>query len=193
MSSFCRNSAALGASPDIFVNGTIGLGWIKTIYGDAKQSIYSYNSSLERRSDGPIVLCNEFEQYGGFTFATGPEKPNTDRQVSIFAASQGLEFYIPVEFGVPNFILRLSNLMQGSCNRDVPLGQGDSGEVTNGWRRFYFPLSSFECNGEVRVEDLNRVQWEARGSGMNAVCVKDIRLVLQGQGQQVAAAEGRRR
>ena len=101
--------------------------------------------------------------------------------VRTFAASQGLEFYIPANSRAPDFIVRLGNVMHGSCRRDLSLGQGDTGEISNGWRKIYFPLSSFECTGNISLESVNRVLWESRGSGMTDICVKNIRLVLKDQ------------
>ena len=50
--------AALGADPDIFVNGEMGLGWQKTVYGDELRAMYTYNSSIIKFSDGSAALCN---------------------------------------------------------------------------------------------------------------------------------------
>jgi len=64
---------------------------------------------------------------------------------------------------------------------------GATQESTNGWTRFYFPLSSFDCTGSVKISDLNRVQWENRGPGRSKMCVKNIRIVPQDETSSATA------
>jgi len=47
----------MGAEDNIFVDGTIGLGWKKTVYGDANRAMYTYNPSIEKFDDGSVGLC----------------------------------------------------------------------------------------------------------------------------------------
>jgi hypothetical protein len=56
---------------------------------------------------------------------------------------------------------------------------GATQDSAGGWTRFYFPLDSFDCSGAIKAGDLNRVQWETQGGAAAALCVKDVRLVMQ--------------
>jgi hypothetical protein len=48
----------------------------------------------------------------------------------------------------------------------------------------------FDCTGAIKVQDLNRVQWENQNSGKVSVCVKDVRLIPQDEA--AVASAGRR-
>lgn len=145
-------------------------------------SMFTYDSSLFELEDGSIALCNEFDQYGGFSFTA--MKP-----ISTFAVSKGLEFFVKTDNNsVPDMVVRLSNQIEGACMKDLKLEDGKTADSTQGgWVRYFFPISSFECTGPVSVNDVDRVQWESRGQGKTSLCVKDIRLVPQDQSTFAAA------
>lgn len=50
-------AAAMGASTSVFVEGELGLGWKKTVYGDQKRAMYTYDSSVVEFSDNSAALC----------------------------------------------------------------------------------------------------------------------------------------
>lgn len=152
------------------------MGWSKVIYGDKPMARNTYESSLFELEDGSIALCTELEQYGGFQFnAIGP--------ISTFAVSKGVEFWVKTEDNsTPDMEFTVENQKKGSCTKgDLTFEDGRT-EETKGddWRRYYFPLSSFECTGEVSVSDLDRVRWESLRQG-TSLCVKDVRMVPQDQ------------
>lgn len=48
----------MAAGPAVFVDGEPGLGWEKTVYGDALRSMYTYNSSVVSFAGGEEkALC----------------------------------------------------------------------------------------------------------------------------------------
>jgi hypothetical protein len=53
----------MGASLDVFTNGDLGIGWAKSVYGDAKKAMYSYDNSLQKFDDGSTALCNSERLY----------------------------------------------------------------------------------------------------------------------------------
>lgn len=179
-----QKDLALGADPNIFMGGNIGIGWMKSIYLDSNQAMYTYNSSLVNFSDGSVAICDTYTQYGGFDFHTGPAKPT----VSTFAVSKAVEFWALTGDGTPDMAFRVANLMEGSCQNDVHLSNGVTGDTQGQWSRFYFDLSKFGCTGKITIQDLNRVQWENRGSSNVSLCVNDIRLVPADQQSAVASA-----
>lgn len=119
-----------------------------------------------------------------FDFHTGPAKPT----VSTFAVSKAVEFWALTGDGTPDMAFRVANLMEGSCQNDVHLSNGVTGDTQGQWSRFYFDLSKFGCTGKITIQDLNRVQWENRGSSNVSLCVNDIRLVPADQQSAVASA-----
>jgi hypothetical protein len=168
-----NNILAAGADPNVFMDGNIGIGWIKTIYGDANRAMYTYNPSLKNFSDGSVALCDSYQQYGGFDFHTGPDKS----QVLTFSESKAVEFWSLTSDGVPDVAFRVANLMKGSCKNDIHLKDGVTGDTNGQWSRFYFSLSAFDCTGTVTIGDLNRIQWENRSNSNVSLCIKNIRLL----------------
>lgn len=166
---------ALGASPDIFVDGDIGIGWAKVIYGDTLMARSTYNSSLFELENGSVALCTELELFGGFSF-------NVIKPVSTFTVSKGVEFWARTEDNsVPDMNFKIEDQMKGPCTNSLTLEDGKTEDTqSGGWVRYYFPISSFQCTGDVKVNDLDRVRWESRREGTQ-ICVKDVRLVPQDQ------------
>jgi hypothetical protein len=138
-------------------------------------SISTFNSSLFKLEDGSVALCNVFQQYGGFAF-------KAIHKISTFEVSKGVEFYVKTDDNsVPDMNFLVENQMKGPCTKQLTLQDGKTEEVqSGGWTRYYFPISAFECTGEVGVGDLDRVRWESRSQGTK-ICVKDVRLVPQDQ------------
>jgi hypothetical protein len=60
----------------------------------------------------------------------------------------------------------------------------------NGWTRFYFPVSEFQCSGAIGPADITRVQWENKGAGQAGICVRDVRVVLRGEAPVVSSDGG---
>lgn len=61
------SGAASGAAKDVFMGGKIGIGWAKTVYGDKKRAMYTYDPSVSAFDDGSVALCTEIQQYGKFS------------------------------------------------------------------------------------------------------------------------------
>ena len=146
-------------------------------------STSTFESSLFELEDGSIALCNEFDQYGGFSF-------NAMKKVSTFAVSKGLEFWVKTDDNlVPDMVVKLVNQVKGPCMEALSLEDGKT-EVTQvgGWVKYDFPISSFECTAPVSVDDVDRIEWQVRGQGKTQLCIKDIRLIPQDQPTTVAVA-----
>ncbi|EFN57617.1 hypothetical protein CHLNCDRAFT_142704 [Chlorella variabilis] len=163
-----------GASRDIFHGGVIGVGWRKTIYGDDKAAMYSYESSLESLPEGAVA------RWGGFDF-------NADaRDTTVFNGASAVEFWAKSPNGIPDgFVFRASDISQGAC-KEYRLEEGATLDTANGWTRFSFPISDFECGQGM----LNRIQWENKSESKQSICVKDVRIIAE-EASAVAAA-GRR-
>ncbi|KAI3438388.1 hypothetical protein D9Q98_000820 [Chlorella vulgaris] len=175
-----------GAGTDVFVDGTIGLGWTKTIYGDDLQAMYSYAPSLTTFPDGDVALCTTVAQYGGFDFHTD------DPDCTVFDGAQAVEFWVRSAGGIPDgIIFRLGDIMKGGCAKEFDLKSHATQDVEDGWARLLFPTADFECNQAVLLSDVNRLQFENRSPGKRSICVKDVRIISQGATPSVAAA-GRR-
>eukprot|EP00887_Chlorella_sp_A99_P004756 scaffold4.g4756.t1 len=127
----------LGADEKVFVGGDIGLGWKKALCLPGRKAMHSAN-------------------------------------ISLFAAAKGVEFWAKGGDGgaAPALTFRLANLMRGSCRREFEMvgGQGcgrgrtavpathATNDTEGGYARYYFPVSDFECSGDIRPADINRLQ-----------------------------------
>ncbi|KAL4859717.1 5'-3' exoribonuclease 2 [Chlorella vulgaris] len=149
-----------GAGTDVFVDGNIGLGWTKTIYGDDLQAMYSYAPSLTTFPDGDVALCTTVAQYGGFDFHTD------DPDCTVFDGAQAVEFWVRSAGGIPDgIIFRLGDIMKGGCAKEFDLKSHATQDVEDGWARLLFPTADFECNQAVLLSDVNRLQFENRSPG----------------------------
>jgi hypothetical protein len=133
------------------MNGDMGIGWAKTVYGDDARAMYTYESSIEFK-DGDPALCTTVAQYGGFDFHT--QTPD----VKVFSNSKAVEFWAETSNGVPNLAFRISNRMRGVCNKEVAMGDYATQDVENGWTRFYFPIEvSFQLPTKQNKMTLSRL------------------------------------
>lgn len=183
-----QESNALGASPDVFINGTVGLGWSKTQHGDALRSMYTWNNSLKKEGDS-IALCTSVEQYGGFDFSASPKDHIPS---SLFNKAIGVEFWVQTgstvaafdgatSSSMPDFVFRLSNTLKAGCANDLSLSEGVTADVKDGWTRIFYPIEKFGCGTQAwssGVEEVNRLQWENRNPGEQSICIKDVKIVL---------------
>lgn len=120
----------------MFVGGRIGVGWQKTVYGDALKAMYTYDSSIKKFDDGSVALCtgeprrrrrcrvdpsacsarrllpphhSDVEKYGGFDFHSHNPK------ISTFSEAKAIEFWAQTGAGgVPDMAFRVANLMRAS-------------------------------------------------------------------------------
>lgn len=163
-----------GASTDIFVNGDVGVGWVKTIYGESIGDV-NYNSSLVRFDDGAVALCQEYHKYGGLSFTAGyQEDEGTSAKISTFAKSKGLEFWALNQTTTPNMLIRAMNVKYGPCEKEPRLREGDTGIVVGQWRKYFFPIESFNCTEKVKPKNIDRIVWESRSDKNVSLCIKDV-------------------
>lgn len=161
----------LGASPKVFMNGKIYVGWEKTVYGDKLRSMYTYNPSVKRTEDGSKALCTEIERYGGFDFHSQKV------QIDTIAKSKSIEFWVKSSDDLAEITFMANNLFTGGCWPKVRLMDGDSGVEVNGWRKFVFDTSMFICPDKNFTADvLNRLHWENTGERLTSLCVKEINI-----------------
>jgi hypothetical protein len=141
----------------------------------------TYNPSIFELEDGSVALCTDLELFGGFSFSA--IKP-----ISTFTASKGVEFWARTEDNsVSEMNFKIEDQMKGPCTKQLTLEDGKTEDTqSGGWVRYYFPISAFQCTGEVKVNDLDRVRWESTRQGTQ-ICVKDVRLVPQDQATAVTA------
>ena len=155
------------------MNGDVGTGWVKSVYGKTVGDT-KYNSSLVTFDDGSVALCQEYHTYGGFSFTAGYQEGDNYHKVSTFAHSKGLEFWALNQTSTPNVLIRAMNAKKGPCDREPRLREGDTGIVVGKWRKYYFPIESFNCTDDVKPRDIDRIVWENRGDKNVSLCVKDV-------------------
>ncbi|GAB4824145.1 hypothetical protein N2152v2_011191 [Parachlorella kessleri] len=129
-----QQDVALGADPNVFVDGEIGLGWKKTVYLDKARSMYTYNSSVVAFSAESVAVCGEFEQYGGFDFHTQADR------ISVFEGAKGVEFWVQTQAGLPNMDFKLGNIKGGICWNQLKVADYAKGDSVAGWTKAFFPL-----------------------------------------------------
>lgn len=180
----------LGADEKVFVGGDIGLGWKKSVYLDEKRCMYSYDSGMEMQTDGSVALCDAYSQWGGLDFHS------QSANISLFAAAKGVEFWAKGGDGgaAPALTFRLANLMRGSCRREFEMATHATNDTEGGYARYYFPVSDFECSGDIRPADINRLQWENKQPTKQQMCLKNVRVLLAGSSPSgvTTTAAGRR-
>ena len=131
---------------------------------------------MQKFDDGAsAALCTEVAQYGGASFDSHAAA------ISTFAESSAVEFWAQTSSGIPDVAFRVASVMGGICGVDarggLKMADGATGESVAGWTRFLFSLEKFDCTGEVTPDKLNRIQWENKGPGAAAFCVRDVRLL----------------
>lgn len=167
-------SVDIGASPYVLKNGIVGLGWEKTVYGDARRAMYTYDPSVYKLDDGSKALCTTISEYGGFDFHS------QKHTISTIANSKRIEFWAKSDNAtMDGLTFMANNLAGGGCWPRKQLSSGYTNEENFPWKRFSFSTSEFICaDQKISGSDLNRLHWENTGSSVKNICVKDVTLVL---------------